>query len=84
MSELNVVRGRKATNRRVHLRYLQELYKVSDEHNLGVGILAKILLSVISALFELNSRISDALEYNSWARLSVGHYTYMIFNYVVI
>lgn len=63
-----MLRGRKATNRKIHVRYLQELYKITVDNNLGVGILAKILLSVIAALFELNVRISDAMEYNSWFR----------------
>jgi hypothetical protein len=66
--ELNANRGRKATNRKVYVRYLQELYKATDEHGLGVGLLAKILTAIISALFELNTRISDAMEFNSWVK----------------
>jgi hypothetical protein len=68
LEELNVNRGRKSTNRKVYVRYLQELYKATDENGLGVGLLAKILTTVISALFELNTRISDAMEFNSWTK----------------
>lgn len=70
--ELNANRGRRATNRKVYVRYLQELYKAADEHNLGVGLLAKILSAVIAALFELNTRISDAMEFNSWTKSIIG------------
>ncbi|KAI1702154.1 PCI domain-containing protein [Ditylenchus destructor] len=66
--EINANRGKKSTNRKIHVRNLQELYKISDEHNLGMGILAKILVSTISSLFEMNTRISDAMEYNSWLK----------------
>lgn len=66
--ELNANRGRKSTNRKIYVRYLQELYKATDENTLGIGLLAKILTSVISALFELNTRISDAMEFNSWVK----------------
>ncbi|KAL3091723.1 hypothetical protein niasHT_024305 [Heterodera trifolii] len=66
--ELGANRGRRATNRKVYVRYLQELYKAADEHNLGVGLLAKVLTAIIAALFELNTRISDAMEFNSWMK----------------
>ncbi|KAL3095939.1 hypothetical protein niasHS_005698 [Heterodera schachtii] len=60
--------SRRATNRKVYVRYLQELYKAADEHNFGVGLLAKVLTAIIAALFELNTRISDAMEFNSWMK----------------
>jgi hypothetical protein len=68
LNELNSNRGRKSTNRKVYVRYLQDLYKATDENKLGHGLLAKILTSVIAALFELNTRISDAMEFNSWIK----------------
>ena len=68
LHELNTNRGRKSTNRKTYLRYLQELYKATDDNRLGVGLLAKILTVIISALFEMNTRISDAMEFNSWTK----------------
>ncbi|KAF7634106.1 Eukaryotic translation initiation factor 3 subunit C [Meloidogyne graminicola] len=68
LSELNTNRGRKSTNRKIYVRYLKELYKATDENGLGVGLLAKILTVVIAALFEMNTRISDAMEFNSWTK----------------
>lgn len=68
LREINANRGRKSTNRKIFVKHLQELYKVSDENGLGVGMLAKILTSVISALFEMNNRVLDAMDFNSWKR----------------
>lgn len=31
--------------------------------------MAKILSSIISALFELNTKISEAMDFNSWTKL---------------
>ncbi|KAL7074531.1 hypothetical protein ACQ4LE_006341 [Meloidogyne hapla] len=68
LHELNTNRGRKSTNKKVYVRYLKELYKATDENGLGIGLLAKILTVVISSLFEMNTRISDAMEFNSWTK----------------
>uniref|UniRef100_A0A915DJB0 Eukaryotic translation initiation factor 3 subunit C n=1 Tax=Ditylenchus dipsaci TaxID=166011 RepID=A0A915DJB0_9BILA len=68
LAEVNRDRGKKGTNRKIHLKYLQELYDITVEHNLGMGILAKILSSVISAQFEMNARISDSMEFKSWMK----------------
>ncbi|MFH4980709.1 hypothetical protein AB6A40_007418 [Gnathostoma spinigerum] len=68
LKEIISARGRKSTNRKHHVRCLQDLFKIADEHNLGAGILVKILFSIISALFELNTRISDYMEYSSWSK----------------
>jgi translation initiation factor 3 subunit C len=68
LAELSANRGKKSTNRKVYVRQLRELYDVTVEHNLGVGILPKILLSVISAMFEMNARISDVMEFSAWQK----------------
>uniref|UniRef100_A0A0N5ALS2 Eukaryotic translation initiation factor 3 subunit C n=1 Tax=Syphacia muris TaxID=451379 RepID=A0A0N5ALS2_9BILA len=68
LQEIIATRGRRSTNRKHHLRSLQELFKIAEEHKLGEGLLVKILFSIISALFELNTRISDCMDYSSWSR----------------
>jgi translation initiation factor 3 subunit C len=83
LHEINASRGRKSTNRKTHVKYLEELYKITDDNKLGAGILAKILCSVISALFELNTRISDAMDFKSWSRTLEtvrGLYTMLVEN----
>ncbi|VDK44270.1 unnamed protein product [Anisakis simplex] len=68
LQEIIATRGRKSTNRKHHVRSLQELFRIADEHKLGAGILVKILFSIISALFELNARISDCMDYGCWSK----------------
>lgn len=68
LQEIIAARGRKSTNRKHHVRCLQELFRIADENKLGTGILVKILFSIISALFELNTRISDCMDYSSWSK----------------
>ncbi|KAJ1370396.1 hypothetical protein KIN20_032110 [Parelaphostrongylus tenuis] len=57
-------RGRLGTNRKQHVRLLQELYKIAEEKKLGVGISVKILFNIISSLFEINTKISDFMEFS--------------------
>ncbi|VDM43519.1 unnamed protein product [Toxocara canis] len=68
LQEIIATRGRKSTNRKHHVRSLQELFRIADEHKLGAGLLVKILFSIISALFELNARISDCMDYSCWSK----------------
>ncbi|VDO36685.1 unnamed protein product, partial [Brugia timori] len=80
LQEVIAARGRKSTNPKHYVRSLQELFRIADElhilsmnsikfqHKLGAGVLVKILFSIISALFELNARISDCMDYSSWSK----------------
>ncbi|CAD5207154.1 unnamed protein product [Bursaphelenchus okinawaensis] len=68
LAEIIAQRGRKNTNRKVFVRHLQELYTIADEHNLGAGVLAKILVSVVSSLFEMNSKITEAMDFSAWTK----------------
>ncbi|KAK6022122.1 eukaryotic translation initiation factor 3 subunit 8, partial [Ostertagia ostertagi] len=63
LTEVMASRGRLGTNRKQHVRLLQELYKIAEEKKLGVGISVKILFNIISSLFELNTKISDFMEF---------------------
>ncbi|VDO32534.1 unnamed protein product [Onchocerca flexuosa] len=68
LQEVIAARGRKSTNPKHYVRSLQELFRIADEHKLGTGVLVKILFAIISALFELNARISDCMDYSSWSK----------------
>uniref|UniRef100_A0AC34G6Q6 Eukaryotic translation initiation factor 3 subunit C N-terminal domain-containing protein n=1 Tax=Panagrolaimus sp. ES5 TaxID=591445 RepID=A0AC34G6Q6_9BILA len=65
-NEVNMIRGRKSTNSRAHLRYLQECYDIAVEKNFGPGVLVKVRLTIISALFEMDTKINAAMDYNAW------------------
>lgn len=68
LAEVMSVRGRKSTNRKQHVRTLQELLNITSEKNLGAGLLAKIFFYIISSLFELSSKISDFMDFSTWAK----------------
>lgn len=68
LEEIVSQRGRKNTNRKVFVRHLQELYKITVEKELGVGLMAKIVSSLISSLFEMGAKITEAMDYESWNR----------------
>ncbi|KHJ78883.1 PCI domain protein [Oesophagostomum dentatum] len=72
LTEVMASRGRLGTNRKQHVRLLQELYKIADEKKLGVGIAVKILFNIISSLFELNTKISDFMEYANFNKTMVA------------
>uniref|UniRef100_A0A1I8AIL4 Eukaryotic translation initiation factor 3 subunit C n=1 Tax=Steinernema glaseri TaxID=37863 RepID=A0A1I8AIL4_9BILA len=68
LMEIVANRGRLSNNRKNHVRMLQDLFKIADDHNLGAGILVKILFAIVSALFELKVRMSDSMDFESWMK----------------
>jgi uncharacterized protein (DUF1015 family) len=40
--EINSSRGKKSTNRKTYVKLLQELYRIADEKDLGVGVLVGV------------------------------------------
>ncbi len=66
LAEIISTRGRKSTNRKEHVRSLQELLAISEEHKLGAGLSVKILFAIIAGLFELNAKINDFMEFSIW------------------
>ena len=59
---------------------LSELFGISEEHNLGVGVLIKIKFGIISAIFDYNPKISAAMKPEYWEKCmpSVEHLLEMI------
>lgn len=68
IEEVMASRGRLGTNRKHHVRQLQELYRIAEEKKLGAGLLIKLLFNIVSSLFELNAKISDFMEYGNFMR----------------
>lgn len=48
---------------------LHELYTVSEANNLGVGIAVKMKFAIISAIFDYNPKICDAMKPEHWEKL---------------
>ncbi|CAL2030813.1 hypothetical protein CAEBREN_21273 [Caenorhabditis brenneri] len=68
LNEVMSARGKRTTDRNQHVANLQKLLEVSEEKNLGLGINVKISFCIISALFELNAKISDFMEYETFMK----------------
>ena len=45
---------------------------ISQEHNLGPGMLIKIKFAIIAALFDYNPKLSDAMKADSWEKCVDG------------
>lgn len=62
LSEIMAARGKKRTDRREQIELLHELQAISDQHKLGPAIFVKIKLAIISAIFDYNPKVSDAMK----------------------
>ncbi|XP_050505661.1 eukaryotic translation initiation factor 3 subunit C [Diabrotica virgifera virgifera] len=69
LSEIMAARGKKRTDRREQIELLHELQNVSEQHQLGAAIFIKIKLAIISAIFDYNPKVSDAMKPEYWLKL---------------
>ncbi|KAJ8953657.1 hypothetical protein NQ314_007264 [Rhamnusium bicolor] len=69
LSEIMAARGKKRTDRREQIELLHELQNISDQHQLGPAIYVKIKLAIISAIFDYNPKVSDAMKPEYWLKL---------------
>lgn len=69
LSEIMAARGKKRTDRREQIELLHELQTISDQHKLGPAIYVKIKFAIISAIFDYNPKVSDAMKPEYWTKL---------------
>ncbi|CAH1155507.1 unnamed protein product [Phaedon cochleariae] len=69
LSEIMAARGKKRTDRREQIELLHELQNVADQHQLGPAINVKIKFAIISAIFDYNPKVSDAMKPEYWVKL---------------
>jgi len=72
LMEIVAARGKKKTNRKEQIELLNDLYNISNEHNLGPGMLVKIKFAITAALFDYNPKLSDAMKPDSWEKCIEG------------
>jgi len=72
LMEIVAARGKKKTNRKEQIELLNELYTISNDNNLGPGMLVKIKFAIIAALFDYNPKLSDAMKSDSWEKCIDG------------
>lgn len=69
LSEIMAARGKKRTDRREQIELLHELQAVAEQHQLGPAIFVKIKTAIISAIFDYNPKVSDAMKVEFWVKL---------------
>jgi translation initiation factor 3 subunit C len=67
LEEIMAARGKKRTDRRLQLELLRELLAVSEAHNLGAAIYAKLKAAIAAAYFDYNAtKVSDSMKPEHW------------------
>lgn len=69
LSEIVAARGKKRTDRREQIELLHELQAVAEQHQLGPAVAVKVKFAIISAIFDYNPRVSDAMKPEYWTKL---------------
>lgn len=69
LAEVMSNRGKKKTDRKLQIEFLNELRSISEQHNLGPAVYAKILFSIVSAIFDYNLKISEPMKLEYWSKL---------------
>ncbi|KAJ9576210.1 hypothetical protein L9F63_006943 [Diploptera punctata] len=72
LSEIIAARGKKRTDRREQIELLHELQSVADAHHLGPAVAIKIKFAIVSAIFDYNPKVSDAMKPEFWVSLLDG------------
>jgi len=68
LKEIMAARGKKRTNRKEQIELLAELLSIAEEHNLGIGVYAKIKFDIVRAIFDYNPKISAAIKPEYWEK----------------
>lgn len=69
LSEIIAARGKKRTDRREQIELLHELQSIADAHTLGQAVAVKIKFSIVSSIFDYNSKVSDAMKPEFWSKI---------------
>ncbi|KFM61367.1 Eukaryotic translation initiation factor 3 subunit C, partial [Stegodyphus mimosarum] len=67
-NEILAARGKKGTDRSEQIDLLIELLNVCEAHNLGSGILLKIMFAIIAAIFDYNPNIATCMKGDMWQK----------------
>ena len=64
--EITAARGKKATDRQDQIGLLKELRSIAASKNLGPAMDVKILLNIISAIYDYNPNIATCMKAEMW------------------
>ncbi|CAH0388781.1 unnamed protein product [Bemisia tabaci] len=69
LGEIMAARGKKRTDRKEQIELLHELQNICELKGLGVAIVIKIKLAIVSSIFDYNPKVSDPMKPEYWAKL---------------
>lgn len=69
VNEIVAARGKKRTDRRQQIELLHELKAISEQHNLGQAIIAKICFNIVSSIYDYNPRVTEPMKPEMWTQL---------------
>uniref|UniRef100_A0A3P8WQS7 Eukaryotic translation initiation factor 3 subunit C n=1 Tax=Cynoglossus semilaevis TaxID=244447 RepID=A0A3P8WQS7_CYNSE len=68
LHEILQARGKKGTDRAAQIELLHALAAISNEHNLGQGILVKIKFNIIASLYDYNPNLAAFMKADMWKK----------------
>ncbi|XP_051770105.1 eukaryotic translation initiation factor 3 subunit C isoform X2 [Ctenopharyngodon idella] len=68
LSEILQARGKKGTDRAAQIELLHSLAGISNENNLGEGILVKIKFNIIASLYDYNPNLAAFMKADMWKK----------------
>ncbi|XP_066521643.1 eukaryotic translation initiation factor 3 subunit C [Hoplias malabaricus] len=68
LNEILQARGKKGTDRAAQIELLQALAAISEENNLGQGIMVKIKFNIIASLYDYNPNLATFMKSDMWKK----------------
>uniref|UniRef100_A0A8C1L683 Eukaryotic translation initiation factor 3 subunit C n=1 Tax=Cyprinus carpio TaxID=7962 RepID=A0A8C1L683_CYPCA len=68
LTEILQARGKKGTDRAAQIELLHALSGISNENNLGQGILVKIKFNIIASLYDYNTNLAAFMKPEMWKK----------------
>ncbi|XP_016113614.1 eukaryotic translation initiation factor 3 subunit C-like isoform X2 [Sinocyclocheilus grahami] len=68
LSEILQARGKKGTDRAAQIELFHALAAISNENNLGEGILVKIKFNIVSSLYDYNPNLAAFMKPEMWKK----------------
>uniref|UniRef100_A0A674PP58 Eukaryotic translation initiation factor 3 subunit C n=1 Tax=Takifugu rubripes TaxID=31033 RepID=A0A674PP58_TAKRU len=68
LNEILQARGKKGTDRAAQIELLHALAAISNENNLGQGVLVKIKFNIIASLYDYNPNLAAFMKPDMWKK----------------
>ncbi|KAJ7984479.1 hypothetical protein DPEC_G00355250 [Dallia pectoralis] len=68
LNEILQARGKKGTDRAAQIELLHVLANISNENNLGEGVLVKIKFNIIASLYDYNPNLAAFMKADMWKK----------------